>query len=69
MKFIVQEVQCPTCGAGEMHEDGDKLNIRGFKVCTDDGYWWSQCLVCSGGYDKLNGTFTEANHDSEKGWF
>ena len=68
MNITIQEVQCPTCGAGEMHEDGAKLNIRAFKVSTKE-HCWSQCLVCAGYYDKLNGVVTEANFNKEKGWF
>jgi hypothetical protein len=58
-----EELKCPTCGNGEMHPDGDKLLIRGFKVDN-----WSQCLVCAGYYDKdLNET--PENFDKSKGWF
>ena len=68
LKIVVKEVVCPNCGAEEMHPDGDKLLIRGFKVCDSKGYWWSQCLVCSGYYDsELN--ITPDNWDENKGWF
>ena len=56
----VSKIGCPHCGAPEQHEDG-KVHIRAYKV-YNDGQWWSQCLVCSGGYDKIYGTFTENNH-------
>jgi hypothetical protein len=75
MRIKVSNVTCPKCGAGEMHPDGDKLLIRAFKVCHDDGHWWSQCLVCAGYYnpdltskpigkDGLNPDF-----DRSAGWF
>ena len=60
------EVTCPTCGAPEMN--GDVLHLRVNKVHVN-GQWNSQCLVCSGGYDKPFGKFTEENHDPKKGWF
>jgi hypothetical protein len=67
-KLVVEEVVCPNCGVSEMHPDSDKLLIRGFKVCDSEGYWWSQCLVCSGYYDsELNET--PNNWDRDKGWF
>ena len=63
MTLFCAELQCPKCGALEMHPDGDKVLIRGYKVDN-----WSQCLVCSGYYDAdLN--VTAANHQPEKGWF
>jgi predicted nucleic-acid-binding Zn-ribbon protein len=73
MNIIVKDVNCPNCGATETHPaDVDKpvferrLLIRGFKV-EMDGYWWSQCLVCSGHYDaQLQKT---TGHDPKKGWF
>ena len=68
MLITVKDVTCPTCKAGEMHPDGDKLLIRGFKV-YDEGHWWSQCLVCAGYYDDdLVWKGNDAG-DSEKGWF
>lgn len=74
MRITVKECKCPKCGAEETHpEDAGKpilerrLLIRGFKVYHDN-HWWSQCLVCSGFYDKdLNST--PENNDGDKGWF
>lgn len=66
--IFVKELVCPVCGAAEMHSDGKHIHIRGFKV-HHSNHWWSQCLVCSGGYDKPNGTYTPENHDGNKGWF
>jgi len=67
MSLLVME--CPVCGVTEHHPTQDGVvQLRGNKV-YDQGVWWSQCLVCSGGYDKPNGVFTEANHDPSKGWF
>lgn len=76
MRIIVRDVQCPRCGAGEMHPDGERLLIRGFKVQTEDGHWWSECLVCAGYY---NADLTERprqpgqrypdGYDKERGWF
>jgi len=65
----IPEIICPVCGVTEEHptEEG-VIQIRGNKI-HDEGVWWSQCLVCSGGYDKPNGIFTEANHNDNKGWF
>ena len=64
---IVNGVTCPVCGAPEMN--GDLLHIRVNKVSMDGVHWESQCLVCSGGYDKPFGVFNERNHDPNKGWF
>jgi len=36
---------CPKCGAHELHPDGVHVQIRAYKVTTDDGDF-SQCLVC-----------------------
>lgn len=60
---------CPICGAEEDHPtDKDKILVRGYKITDKEGNIWSQCLVCSGGYDKdLN--WNEKSHDPEKGWF
>ena len=66
--FVVKELQCPTCGAPEMHSE-NHIHVRGHKVCDQLGEWWSQCLVCSGYYDKPFGTANVANHDPDKGWF
>lgn len=72
---VVDDLTCPTCGCGETHPHDAhieksyerRLTIRAFKVETD-GHWWSQCLVCSGYYDKdLNET--PDNWDRNKGWF
>ncbi len=65
--FAVKDITCPTCGAKEMHPDGKRLLVRGFKILTKAG-WWSQCLVCSGHYDK-DLTSTPENHKPLKGWF
>ena len=71
---VVSGLRCPTCGAGEEHPDNtgnietDEVLIRAFKVQLDDGHWWSQCLVCSGGYDE-NLVWHQDRHDPEKGWF
>lgn len=66
-EVVVSEVECPNCGAEEMHPDGDKLLIRGHKV-HDEGRWWSQCLVCAGYYTK-DLVFDEAAGDPNGGWF
>jgi hypothetical protein len=68
LEICVKEAMCPHCGAAEMHPDGDKVLIRAFKVALEDGYWWSQCLVCSGGYDK-DLVWHQDNHNPDKGWF
>lgn len=65
---VVSEIQCPICGAKEQHADKKHIQIRAMKYC-DKGKWYSQCLVCSGGYDKPDGMFTEKNHQADKGWF
>lgn len=49
------ELMCPLCLSPEVDTKTGLLNIRGFKVQTEDGVWRSQCLVC---IDKPN-----------KGWF
>ncbi len=68
---VTPDVVCPVCKAEEKHPTNQgEVQIRGFKVqCTLTGRWKSQCLVCSGGYDKVGGTFYEANHNPIKGWF
>jgi hypothetical protein len=68
LKITVREVKCTKCGAEEMHPDGEHVLIRGFKVCDEGGYWWSQCLVCAGAYDK-DYNHTPKNFDRTKGWF
>lgn len=64
INIIVRDVCCPKCKSPELRPDGT-LNIRGFKVCDDNGYWWSHCLVCAGYYS------SEASdgYDPNKGWF
>lgn len=74
--IAVREVRCPRCGAGEIHPDyvdapimERKLLIRGFKVCTDNG-WESECLVCSGFYDhQLRPRTTPREEWQTNGWF
>jgi len=74
MRVTVSTVQCPKCGAEEMHPDGEKLLIRGFKV-HDAGHWWSQCLVCAGYYNAdltvkpIGKDGLNPDYDHEKGWF
>lgn len=68
MRVTVSSVTCPTCGAQEMHPNGEVLLIRGFKV-FHSGAWWSQCLVCAGYYDEnLVWKGNEAG-DPDGGWF
>jgi hypothetical protein len=75
MKIAVSTVRCPVCGAEEMHPDGDKLLVRGFKRCDKTGYWWSQCLVCAGYYDEnlnvrpVGSDGINPDYDRKKGWF
>ena len=71
---VIDGLQCPRCGVGETHpEDAHKellerrLTIRGFKIDMGKG-WESQCLVCSGYYDK-DLKETPQKHDGNKGWF
>jgi len=67
--MLINSPTCPTCGATEEHATNDsEIQIRVNKI-HDQGVWWSQCLVCSGGYDEPNGVFTEANHNKHNGWF
>lgn len=67
VKCFMRDIQCPNCGAYEMHPTEDKLLIRAYKITTRRGHG-SQCLVCSGYYDKdLNET--PENHEAGKGWF
>ena len=58
---------CPTCNAPEMHPDGDKLLIRGYKVDVGRG-WESQCLVCAGYYND-NLEIQDLKFQPETGWF
>ena len=63
-----QNIECPRCGAQEEHPtDAGTVLIRGLKHFID-GVGYSQCLVCSGGYDE-NLVFTESNHNVNEGWF
>ena len=68
IKIIIKDVKCPQCGAQEMHPDGKHVLIRAYKVSDARG-WWSECLVCSGHYDKeLN--IIDGPHDKSKSyWF
>jgi predicted dithiol-disulfide oxidoreductase (DUF899 family) len=69
MNITISDVTCPRCGAEEMHENGEELlQVRGYKVMIGNT-WHSQCLVCSGGYDRINGEFNENRHDGNAGWF
>lgn len=43
-KYTNQNAFCPLCGATEVNEATDKLNVRGFKVGDKYG-WWSHCLL------------------------
>lgn len=72
MVIDVCECACPNCGASEVrerNEDGTTktINIRGFKVCDKNRYWWSQCLVCAGYYDEGRNPSDDSWRD--KGWF
>jgi hypothetical protein len=67
MRIQVSEVHCPNCGAEEMHPDGDKLLIRGFKV-HDGVAWRSQCLVCAG-YYTADLKVIDPNAKPTGGWF
>lgn len=75
IRIVVRDVQCPKCGAGEMHPDGDKLLIRAFKVGDANGYWWSQCLVCAGYYNPdltvkpVGADGKNPDYDRNAGWF
>lgn len=74
-QISVSDCICPNCGAEETHPADaakkvyeQRLLIRGFKVCDSKGYWWSQCLVCSGAYNKEL-VYNQENHNGNKGWF
>ena len=76
MVIHVSDCTCTRCGATEIHPDDSekplferRLQVRGFKFADAQGYWWSQCLVCSGAYDRPGGTYTPENHDPNAGWF
>lgn len=58
---------CPKCGAEENHPTENAVLIRACKVEDEQGTW-SQCLVCSGGYNEAL-VFNQQNHDPDKGWF
>lgn len=68
------ELQCPTCGATEMHPTKNQLLIRAFKVNDGQG-WWSQCLVCAGYYDEnlnvkpIGSNGRDPDYDHNLGWF
>jgi hypothetical protein len=65
---VCNDVFCPRCGAGELHpKDSSKVLIRVNKVSLH-GVWYSQCLVCSGYYDKAL-VPTPDKHDPKTGWF
>jgi hypothetical protein len=63
------QLQCPTCGNGEMHPRLPYILIRGYKVTDANGNDWSQCLVCAGHYDKQTLEITLETFDEKKGWF
>jgi hypothetical protein len=65
--MYMESVQCPKCGAQEVHPDGKHLLIRAFKVSDEYGDY-SQCLVCAGYYTKAL-VYDESAGDPEKGWF
>lgn len=44
-------MNCPKCGSPEIHPDGRKLIIHGYRITNEVGEWWSQCLVCAGFYE------------------
>ena len=52
MKLVVtQSLICPHCGAKEVEDETLpvkewRFNIRAYKVCDDQGTWWSKCLKC-----------------------
>lgn len=76
IRVMVSECRCPKCGAEESHpHDAHKpllerrILIRGFKVQTADGHWWSQCLVCAGAYDPTTLTETPDKFNRDSGWF
>lgn len=79
MQIVIKnDLTCPNCGITETVADyPDVIFIRGFKV-HDRGHWWSQCLVCSGGWqkadvigyhDKQVWEWDQEKHDPKKGWF
>ena len=72
--LTVSSIQCPKCGAEEMHPDGKRLLIRGYKVYSG-GAWRSQCLVCAGYYDEnlqtkpIGKDGVNPDYDKTLGWF
>ena len=68
------DLVCPKCGSKELHPDGDKLLIRGYKVFSC-GRWKSQCLVCAGYYNQdltvkpIGKNGRDPDYDESKGWF
>jgi len=58
---------CPNCGNQELHPTENAILIRALKVFDEFGAW-SQCLVCSGGYDE-NLVWHENRHNPNAGWF
>lgn len=70
--------QCPKCKAFEENpDDKDSVLVRGYKVFDEYGAW-SQCLVCSGGYEvqvrrEASGLVAHyvwvGKSDQNKGWF
>lgn len=70
-RFHVQgtPMECPTCGAPEVHPTMEGMVvIRGWKV-QQNGAWWSQCLRCSGGYTTDLSEFRQETHNPNAGWF
>jgi len=70
-RFHVQgtPMECPTCGAPEVHPTlKNQVVIRGWKV-QQNGAWWSQCLRCSGGYTADLSEFRKETHNPDAGWF
>jgi len=68
MRVTIKQVRCPTCDSPEEHPtDSNLILIRAYKVADARGRWWSQCLVCAGGYDANLEPITD--FDTNKGWF
>lgn len=68
MLIVVRDVVCPVCGAPEVQDNNvgqpfqfvrNTLNIRGFKVGDDHG-WWSHCM-CHHGTQNINGNDVVVN--------
>ena len=68
------ELTCPKCKSPEMHPDGNKLLIRGYKVMVGK-VWKSQCLVCAGYYNAdltvkpVGKDGINPDYDQSLGWF